>query len=75
MPTVVVDSSIVKFLKEEQIWDIFVKNVKNDIDNNNLKVKRYISWFPAAFDWKSTPEGYDFWNSVNEKYYKKLKKV
>lgn len=63
-----------KFLKEKGVYKQFVDNCKKQRQSRNKK-KGYkdASGISSAFLWKETPEGYDFWNDINNGAYKVIR--
>lgn len=64
-----------QFMKQNGWWETFIRNLKKDIDNffNENDPCDYIV---AAFVFSESPEGRDFWESVQsrwDKYYKSLR--
>ena len=54
-------------------WKQFKKNYENDGDNKNISIKEYIEFYnnssfglfiSLAFEWKNTPEGYEYWDNI-----------
>jgi hypothetical protein len=62
--------SLVYFLKNKQIYYRFLNNLsKSNIKdwntfNDFCKISK-IKLILLSFDWKKTPEGYDYWNKIN----------
>lgn len=68
-----------EMLKRLLPLDIYVKAIealKNHCDRKDIDLDLKLSCpmdaefaLGGAFDWNSTEEGYDFWNSVDKKYF------
>jgi hypothetical protein len=77
------------FLKEEGVLEKYINNANSfsiKISTENLTIKKLLDiynhspngWrmFVVLFDWKHSPEGYDFWFNIHNKWLKlKLKKL
>ena len=63
---------IIEWLKSNGLYEAFAKNVSSE--NVEEKVAHYIAGetvpelIKSSFWWLNTNEGYDFWNSANEKF-------
>lgn len=67
MKRVKVDNQLVKFLKDEGVWDKFVENVKRDedyIDGQLVEISR----IGEAFTWIKSNEGQTYWMELSDKY-------
>jgi len=70
------NKNFVEFLKDNNIYDQFIYNLKNynSISLDDYCYKIYItSYILDAFSWKHTKEGYDFWDEMSDKWIKYLK--
>ena len=58
-----------EFLKREKVWDKFVDNLVNE---GEMTVEDFFSAEPIginyAFKWKETPEGFNFWLGLHQKF-------
>ena len=73
-----------EFLKQEGVLRRFKRNIGKVIKGYNLDEKIYyesvfrsaekykVSPIKSAFTWDETPEGYDFWKKIAEKYLKTI---
>lgn len=71
-------SDFVLLLYEEKCLVNYFDNIKNDIDfgaRNNVKCKVKLlmkctpsDFLASAFSWSTTPEGWKFWNDINNKW-------
>lgn len=57
---------VIKWLKDSGVYELFARNVSNQIAFNRLD--RFT--LAGAFIWKHTPEGFDYWNEINTKFVK-----
>lgn len=58
------------FLREEKLLTKFKKNYKSDINYTLAKELKGLDdeGITGGFVWAETPEGFDFWEAVQEKY-------
>jgi hypothetical protein len=56
-----------QFMKQRGAWDLFTGNLRKDIDTffNENDPCDYLA---AAFVWKYSPEGPDFWIRLQDKW-------
>jgi len=71
------DDKFVKFLIDNNIYDRFIYNIKNDKgylsqNDEHLNRSQYISY---TFGWGDSKEGYKFWLGINHKWRNHLKKL
>ena len=76
MPTIKIDTKLVKFLKEEDVWDIFVMNVKRGFPDD-FESTATIFTIGEAFVWPNATSREPNWHVLNERYkkYCNIKKV
>jgi len=72
--------NFVKFLKDNNIYDKFIYYLQQDINmrkkisypyieiNNFCDEVNVYQYIKTAFLWRSTPEGYDFWNYWDDRW-------
>ena len=63
-----------RFMKKHKAWNKFKKLVKNH--HCNLSLSKYFSEvclldvIPCAFPFDRTPQGFTYWNSLDDKFQK-----
>lgn len=55
----------INFLKDNDALDKFMLNSHVDIDFSQDFIHNWL-----IFEWEDSPEGYDYWNNLNEKWRK-----
>jgi len=81
-----IENDFVKFLKNEQIYDIFIENFYNEkimtffrLKNKNKSLENYIEnvdiykLMTYAFNWRYSPQDYGFWNNIDNRWMKYVK--
>ena len=69
----------VQFLKDEGVYEKFMHNFENDPDSSEEGFDGYCNstapyvYVSAAFMWNHTPEEWDFWSTINERWETHLK--
>lgn len=58
-------SDLIFFLKQRNVLTLFEKSANW---SNLITASSPELWISAAFRWRDTPEGYTFWNKVNEEW-------
>lgn len=68
----IMNQKLIAFLKENGAYDAFVRNIEDPICNG--ATAKYLHPNPVttliarAFEWQSTPEGFDFWCELSVKW-------
>ena len=62
---------LIPFLKENDIYDKFIYNLRSKIANSYDHEKVYIPLTEQTFIWNNTPEGYEYWSEKSDKIYSK----
>lgn len=70
----VIKQKFLDFLADNQALDGFMKN--QDVDNLELFLDMHdpAIYLRGAFHWKHSPEGFEFWYELNNKWQKELLK-
>jgi hypothetical protein len=65
-------SEFEQFLRQRGAWDLFIKNLKRDVDTffNENDPCDYIC---AAFNWERSPEGRNYWIDLQDEWDKQIK--
>ena len=71
-----VDRAFVQFLKDNDCYDKFLENMKNDkLEPHYNSIQDIIDdgvqddcYMAAAFDYAATPEGFDFWEHLDNRW-------
>jgi len=58
---------LLQFLLERDILDKYIINKANFKDQTEQNVGGH-NLIAYAFDWKNTPEGYDYWSTLDDEY-------
>lgn len=58
--------NLIEFLKEHNALDSFIYNLKHRESKPKVGGRRFIIGY--AFEWAMTPEGFDFWRVINDKW-------
>lgn len=78
------EQKLVEFLKKHKVLTRFKKNLKDKYCNSEFLIFDdieglidFIEPIPeeiieVAFDWKLTPEGYEFWEKINKEWRKEV---
>ena len=70
--------SLIKFLKKLHAWDKYIHNSIEFGPGPNYITRQSIianiAPIEVAFKWAGTPEGCDYWYTLNKKYYDRPKR-
>ena len=62
----------IKWMKEKHIWNEYKENYKkvnfNTEINNFIGLLTVDAYILSAFNWKTSEEGWDFWNDIDTKW-------
>jgi hypothetical protein len=63
-----------QFMKQKGAWDLFIKNLKKDIDIffNETDSCDYLA---ASFVFADSPEGFYYWNDLQDEWDKYCKNI
>ncbi len=65
------EEKFIQFLKDHRVYAEYTRNLKNEL---GLTLKLFMKntdwpkWICQAFCWRLTPQKWDFWNDLNEKW-------
>jgi len=70
----------IKFLQDNKALSLFKKNMKKRSKKENIELLMLLyegtyqpyKYLCAAFMWRKTPEGFDYWKKLNEKWLEKI---
>jgi hypothetical protein len=66
------EKAFISFLEKNKIFTNFSTNLKqNEIVKTTEEMFNRVepkNWFYSAFDWYTTPEGFDYWMRYNKKW-------
>jgi hypothetical protein len=63
-----IKKTLKEFLENKGILDIYIENVTTQDNKIN------VNYINKAFFWEETPQGYSYWENINEEYNNLLKK-
>ena len=64
-------ASLMRFLKDARLYTPFVKNYDPRFEMNGVSLQEYLKHvsdeqcIDSAFSWANSPEGHDFWETIN----------
>lgn len=67
MATITIKAELKEFLEKEGVLEKFIENVERDCEEREIEERR-ITNIMGAFTWRSTKQGFDYWDGVSRKY-------
>lgn len=67
-PEDVIAPELLEFLKEKGVFEDFMSNYNDNRNAEWRKYWAYLDGITCAFDWEDTPQGWDYWNDLDDEY-------
>ena len=67
-PEDVISPELLEFLKEKGVFEDFMSNYNDNRNAEWRKYWAYLDGITCAFDWEDTPQGWDYWNYLDDEY-------
>ena len=67
-PEDVISPELLEFLKEKGVFEDFMSNYNDNRNAEWRKYWAYLDGITCAFDWEDTPQGWDYWNDLDDEY-------
>jgi len=64
-PRITIKPKLAEFLAKEEVLPRFVANATHSFRNVD---RARVESVAEAFNWKDTPEGFEFWKKIDKKY-------